>query len=184
MSTSGDKANGVILSEGLAARGDETEAEGRVAIHRATPEDAQALAPLFDAYRQFFTGGKDLERSAQFLSERLEGDECVVFFARVDRTAEGIIQLPPPRGFIQLYPLWSSWYCARIWFLSDLYVAEDARRHGAGAMLVERVKAYAAETSASSVMVELPMSEPHLRDFYARLGFHEDPVFGLARYEL
>lgn len=175
MSLPTDEKNDVILSEGRVANGDEPAVEGRATIHRATAKDADALAPLFDAYRQFFTGGNDLARSAAFLRERLERDECVVFSARLD--AE-------PVGFIQLYPLWSSWYCARIWFLSDLYVADSARRHGAGAMLVERVKEYAAETGASSVMVELPLSEPHLRNFYARLGFHEDPVFGLARYAL
>ena len=85
-------------------------------------------------------------------------------------------------GFIQLYPLWSSWYCGRIWFPSDLYVAEDARRHGIGRLLVEAAKAHAASTSASSVMVELPRREPHLEAFYARLGFAKDEVFELARY--
>jgi GNAT superfamily N-acetyltransferase len=144
-----------------------------IEIERAGAGDAAEIAPLFDAYRAFFTGGDDLATSQRFLSTRLENDESVVFVARADRRAV---------GFIQLYPLWSSWYCKRIWFLSDLYVAEDARRHGAGRLLVERVKAYAAETDASSVMVELPLREPHLRDFYARLGFHADAVFALARY--
>lgn len=184
MSLPPDEKNRVILSEGLVASGGEAEVEGRAIIHRATAKDSDSLARLFDAYRQFFTGGNDLARSTAFLHERLEREECVVFFARLDEIADDGHHAGPPIGFIQLYPLWSSWYCARIWFLSDLYVAENARRHGAGAMLVERVKAYAAETSASSVMVELPVSEPHLRDFYARLGFREDPVFGLARYQL
>jgi len=144
-----------------------------IEIERATPGDARELAPLFDAYRSFFTGGNDLTTSLGFLCARLENDESVVFVARAERRAI---------GFIQLYPLWSSWYCKRIWFLSDLYVAEDARRHGAGRLLVERVKAHAAQTDASSVMVELPLREPHLRDFYARLGFHADEVFALARF--
>jgi GNAT superfamily N-acetyltransferase len=168
-----DEKDRVILSEGLVAKGDQIDVEGRMTVHRAMADDAAALAPLFDAYRRFFTGGNDLKRSAHFLSERLERDECVVFFARMNSD---------PIGFIQLYPLWSSWYCARIWFLSDLYVAEHARKHGAGRLLVERVKEYAHETSASSVMVELPLGEPHLRAFYANLGFHEDSVFALARY--
>ena len=33
---------------------------------------------------------------------------------------------------------------------------------------------HAVETDASSVMVELPHREPHLGEFYARLGFHRD----------
>jgi hypothetical protein len=50
--------------------------------------------------------------------------------------------------------------------------------------LVERVAAYAKETDASSVMVELPNREPHLERFYAKLGFHRDAVFDLARLSL
>ena len=105
--------------------------------------------------------------------ERLERDESVAFVAR-----DGVEAV----GFIQLYPLWSSWYCRRIWFLSDLYVAERARERGVGRRLVERVLTHAAETGASSVMVELPHREPHLAAFYAKLGFRRDGVFDLARY--
>jgi GNAT superfamily N-acetyltransferase len=145
------------------------------AIARASAADAEGLAPLFAAYRTFFTGGADGAESLAFLRERLERDESVVFGAR-----DGDAWC----GFIQLYPLWSSWYAGRIWFLSDLYVVDAARKQGVGRKLVERVKAFAAETEARSVMVELPNSEPTLRAFYAALAFHEDPVFGLARYTL
>ena len=144
-----------------------------VCISQADAGRVYDIAPLFDAYRSFFAGRSTLVESTRFLAERLVAGECVVFVADVDGTAA---------GFIQLYPLWSSWYCGRIWFLSDLYVAESARRLGIGAKLVEAVKRHAAATSASSVMVELPRREPHLKAFYARLGFSEDDVFELARY--
>lgn len=147
--------------------------QGDSSISRATAQDLVALVPLFDAYRSFFTGGQDVEESRRFLEERLVRDDSVVFIARCGTTAE---------GFIQLYPLWSSWYCRRIWFLSDLYVRDSSRGCGVGRRLVERVIAYAHETGASSVMVELPHAEPHLKEFYARLGFQEDRVFDLARY--
>lgn len=133
------------------------------------------LAELFDAYRRFFTRRIDLETSRAFLEERMRCGDSVIFVALSDGR---------PCGFIQLYPLWSSWYCRRIWFLSDLYVEEDTRRAGAGSMLVERVKEHAAQTNASSVMVELPQAEPHLYAFYERLGFTRDELFDLARYRL
>jgi GNAT superfamily N-acetyltransferase len=153
---------------------------GKFAMHekmivQASLEDLDAVAPLFDAYRSFFAGSDDLARSRRFLHERLRAADSVVFFARSDAQA---------LGFIQLYPLWSSWYCRRIWFLSDLYVREESRRCGIGRRLVERAIEYAVETGSSSVMVELPHREPHLRKFYASLGFHEDAVFDLARYNL
>jgi len=144
-----------------------------VLIAQASAGDAAAIAPLFDAYRQFFAGRAEYETSARFLTERLARGESVVFFASSGGEAE---------GFVTLYPLWSSWHCRRIWFLSDLYVRESSRKRGIGRRLVERVIAYAHETEASSVMVELPHREPHLREFYARLGFREDELFDLARY--
>ncbi len=144
-------------------------------IARAAPQDLVALAPLFDAYRTFFAGRGDLAQSRHFIEERLRLGDSVIFLARRDARAE---------GFIQLYPLWSSWYCKRIWFLSDLYVRESSRRVGLGRVLVERVIAYAKETEAASVMVELPHSEPRLKEFYARLGFKKDEVFDLARNSL
>lgn len=142
-------------------------------IAQATARDLAAVAPLFDAYRAFFAGYRDLDESRRFLAERLATGDSVVFVAWRGDEAE---------GFIQLYPLWSSWHCRRIWFLSDLYVKESCRQRGAGRQLVERVVAYARETGASSVMVELPHREPHLTEFYAALGFHKDSIFDLARH--
>lgn len=134
---------------------------------------APELAELFDAYRQFFTGYPDLERSRTFVNERLRASDSIFFVA---------VEAGHVIGFTQLYPIWSSWYCKRIWFLSDLYVAESARKAGTGSALIERVKAYARETGASSVMVELPKSEPSLHRFYAGLGFTVDEIFDLARF--
>jgi len=144
-----------------------------VEIVSATSDDLDELVPLFSAYRTFFNPVADAESSRQFLASRLRDGDGVIFLARVDAQAA---------GFIQLYPLWSSWYCRRIWFLSDLYVTEEHRNAGIGKRLVERVKRFADETHAGSVMVELPHSEPHLTGFYDRLGFHRDAVFDLARY--
>lgn len=144
-------------------------------IKRAKPQDVEAVLPLFDAYRSFFAGTADTARSKKFLGERLRAGDSAIFLAQVSGSSE---------GFIQLYPLWSSWYCRRIWFLSDLYVRESSRRRGLGRLLVERVIAYAKETDASSIMVELPLREPHLEQFYAALGFRKDGIFELARNSL
>jgi GNAT superfamily N-acetyltransferase len=143
-------------------------------IVRATRHDAGAISPLFEAYRSFFAGAAAAD-GRRFLEERLAGEESVVFAAWQGDDAV---------GFVQLYPLWSSWYCRRIWFLSDLYVEESVRRHGIGAGLVRRVIAFAKESDASSIMVELPRREPHLAAFYANLGFGVDEVFELARFRL
>ncbi len=141
-------------------------------ITRARLSDVEKIAPLFDDYRSFFAGTPD-NRSLSFLNERLEREEAVIFVAWLGGN---------PAGFVTLYPLWSSWYCRRIWFLSDLYVAPEARKRGIGASLVRRVVKHAGETDTASVMVELPRREPHLAEFYGKLGFGRDEIFELARY--
>jgi GNAT superfamily N-acetyltransferase len=142
-------------------------------IAQATSRDVPAVLPLFDAYRAFFAGHRGIDESRRFLEARFAREESVVFVAWIGREAA---------GFAQLYPLWSSWYCRRMWFLSDLYVHDAMRMRGLGRALIERVIAYAKETNASSVIVELPHSEPRLHEFYAKLGFGRDETFDLARY--
>src|SRR5579883_2219222 len=144
-------------------------------IEPASGADLDDVLPLFAAYRRFFAPDGDERASRAFLAQRFEREESVVFLARCAGTAA---------GFLQLYPLWSSWYCRRIWFLSDLYVAQADRKRGVGGRLVRRALQHARETGASSVMVELPRREPHLTAFYAALGFQHDPVFDLARHAL
>ena len=74
-------------------------------IRRAALSDADALAPLFDAYRGFYGRPSDLPLARRFLAERLGRGESVVLFA-VDETT--------PCGFTQLYPLFSSLRCRPI----------------------------------------------------------------------
>jgi ribosomal protein S18 acetylase RimI-like enzyme len=144
-------------------------------IRRATAADTAAIAPLFDDYRRFFTRAPDLDVSTRFLRERLEREESVVF-AAFDGTEAA--------GFLQLYPLFSSWYARRQWFLSDLYVAEAFRERRIGKRLVEASADYAKQTHSRAILVELPYSEPHLARFYGELGFAKDAVFELYRLVL
>ncbi|MBV8490482.1 MAG: GNAT family N-acetyltransferase [Candidatus Eremiobacteraeota bacterium] len=147
-------------------------AEHSFSVRPATEADLDAVVPLFDAYRRFFTKRPELDVSRAFLQERLQRGESVVIAAFDGSTAA---------GFLQLYPLFSSWYCQRQWFLSDLYVDEAFRKRGAGAELVRACLAYAEQTQARAVLVELPISEPHLVRFYGALGFQKDELFDLYR---
>jgi GNAT superfamily N-acetyltransferase len=144
-----------------------------ITIRTAAPGDVDAIAPLFDAYREFFTKAPDLDVSRRFLGERLERNESVVL-AAFEGTAAA--------GFLQLYPLFSSWYTKRQWFLSDLYVAPAFRERGIGKKLVGAAIDFAKQTDSRAILVELPFSEPHLTRFYTQLGFDKDAVFELYRF--
>ncbi len=141
-------------------------------ILQADERHVSMALPLFEAYRGFFTQSPDLANSRRFLEARLKAQDSVIFIAAQAR--HGL-------GFLQLYPIFSSWYARRIWFLSDLYVEEASRGQSIGHRLVETAIEHAQRTSASSVMVELPHSEPHLQRFYARFGFKKDATFDLYR---
>lgn len=90
-------------------------------IVHATPADVGEIAPLFDAYRQFYQKPSDVEAARRFLFARLSKNESVLFLAR----HEGRVV-----GFVQLYPVFSSIGLTRQWILNDLYVAPEARKLG------------------------------------------------------
>lgn len=143
-----------------------------IAIRPASLADIDAIAPLFDAYRQFFTKAADIEVSRRFLRERLERSESTILTAYDGETAA---------GFLQLYPLFSSWHAMRQWFLSDLFVGPAFRERGIGKRLVRASIEFAERTKARAILVELPFSEPHLARFYGELGFSKDAIFELHR---
>ena len=97
-------------------------------ISRAGPADLDALAVLFDAYRQFYGQPSDVPRARDWLRSRLRVGESVVLLAR-----RGGAML----GFVQLYPMFSSVRTAKTWILNDLYVDANARRGGIARSLLE-----------------------------------------------
>src|SRR5712692_10170775 len=93
-----------------------------VAVRQATIFDLDLLAPLFDAYRQFYRKPSDLGLARRFLLERFQHNQSVVFLAvRQDGSAV---------GFTQLFPSFSSASAARTFILNDLFVQPEARRMG------------------------------------------------------
>src|ERR1039457_2024002 len=95
-------------------------------VVQATPADVGEVAPLFDAYRQFYKKPPDMEAARRFLFARLSKGESVLLLARHDERAV---------GFVHLYPAFSSVNLTRQWILNDLYVVADARKLGVGRAL-------------------------------------------------
>ena len=137
-------------------------------IRRAVVSDADALAPLFDAYRGFYGRPSDLPLARGFLAERLGRGESVVLFA-VDGTS--------PCGFTQLYPLFSSLRCRPIWMLSDLFVVPDRRGGGVGRRLMEAARAFAREQGAASIELDTAHSNTTAQALYESLGYERDLEF-------
>src|SRR4051812_9748136 len=92
-----------------------------VITRKAVLADVDAVAPLFDAYRQFYKQAPDIGVARNFIQARLVNNESVIFVAEDDKTLI---------GFTQLYPTFSSEAAQRIWTLNDLYVSSAARGQG------------------------------------------------------
>jgi GNAT superfamily N-acetyltransferase len=142
-------------------------------IRQATVEDLDSLVPLFDAYRQFYRQPSDLEGSRRFLLARFENNQSVIFMAFHEGSAI---------GFVQLYPSFSSTAMARILVLNDLFVVPEARRHGAGAALLQKAAEYGSAVGALRLSLRTELTNTTAQSLYESLGWKRDSVF--CGYEL
>lgn len=134
----------------------------------ASVKDSTTLAPLFDAYRQFYQQPSNLKGAENYLHERLSKEESVIFYVKED---DQIL------GFTQLYPVFSSISMKRAWVLNDLYVNESARKKGVGELLLQRVKAFGLETGAASISLSTAPDNVNAQRLYERNGYSRDETF-------
>ena len=139
-----------------------------VTVRAASAADLDALAPLFDAYRQFYGRPSELPRCRQFLADRLERRQSTVFLALDGGRAV---------GFTQLYPSFSSVSAAPIWILNDLYVAPEARGRGVGHALMAAAQGLAAETAAARLTLSTGRTNTTAQRLYEREGYRRDEDF-------
>lgn len=135
----------------------------------ATLADLDQLAPLFDAYRQFYEQPANLPLARQFLSDRLRQGESVVLLAHDD--SQKLL------GFCQLYPSFCSVAAQPIHVLYDLFVSPAARRSGAGRALLLAAVQLASEQG--KVRLDLSTAKTNLvaQAAYESLGWLRDEQF-------
>ena len=134
-------------------------------IRRATLDDLDTIATLFDAYRQFYLQPADLQRAHGWLRERMQRDESVVLLAKRDGIG---------CGFTQLYRMFSSVRTARVWILNDLYVSDDARRSGVARALLDAAEQFARDDGAAGIQLETSCDNAPARSLYRAAGWNED----------
>ena len=148
----------------------------------ATPADLDVLAPLFDAYRQFYAQPADLAVARAFLAERMQRRESVILLAvapavftapGTDRTTEKDSVI----GFCQLYPTFCSVEARPIYTLYDLFVRPEARRSGAGKALLLAAESLAAAHSKARMDLTTARTNLTAQAAYAALGWVRDEVF-------
>ncbi len=143
-------------------------------IRRASASDLDGLAALFDAYRRFYEQPADLALARDFLEARLARDESVVFVAEA---GAGLV------GFCQLYPTWCSVAAGKTFVLYDLFVADEARRSGAGRALMLAAQAFALEAGAVRIDLSTAHTNSRAQALYESLGWKRDKEFRTYSFE-
>lgn len=137
-------------------------------VVRAGAADVPAVAPLFNAYREFYGQAPGLDACAAFLEARLERRDSIVLLALVGEQ---------PAGFVQLYPSFSSVRLARTFILNDLFVAEQWRSRGVGSALMESARAFARSEAACLLTLSTGRDNRAAQTLYLRQGWVEDEEF-------
>jgi ribosomal protein S18 acetylase RimI-like enzyme len=144
-------------------------AKEKVKTRPAESRDLDAVATLFDAYRQFYEKPADLALARRYLTERIQRRESVIFVAE---NASGEIV-----GFTQLYPAFCSVLADRTFVLYDLFVTPAARGTGAGRALMEAAEAHARETGAARLQLETAKTNKIGQSLYESCGWLRDNDF-------
>jgi GNAT superfamily N-acetyltransferase len=134
-----------------------------IQIHKAGINEIEPFAQLFDSYRVFYEKKSDLEGARNFLKERIENHESVVFLA-ADKENRF-------KGFVQLYPIFSSTRMKRLWLLNDLFVVPESRGLGIGKSLIESSKNHCLETEACGLLLETAKTNIEGNHLYPKEGF-------------
>ena len=134
-----------------------------------TLADLDLVAPLFDAYRQFYAQAPDAAAARHFIRDRLQRDESVILLA-LDDARQAI-------GFCQLYPLFCSIDAQPIYSLSDLFVVPEARRTGAGRALLLAAERHARNTGRTRLELTTARTNRTAQSVYESLGWQRDEVY-------
>ena len=137
-------------------------------VRRAIKEDLNQLAVLFDEYRQFYGTSSNLKQSLDFLTQRFENKESVIFIHVKDDVFT---------GFVLLYLGFSSVYCSKYYILDDVYVTPAYRRQGSAKQLIDTVILFARHENAQRISLESQKNNYQSHQLYEQMGFVKDSEF-------
>ena len=129
----------------------------------ATEDNTDAIAGLFDHYRQFYQCESDIELSKRFISERLHNNESTIFVAIDDGAVT--------RGFVQIYPSFCSIDAGKILILHDLFVEKSVRNQGVGRLLMDKATEYARENDVVRIDLLTDKTNYPGQALYEKLGY-------------
>lgn len=148
-----------------------------ISTRQANISDLDTIAPMFDAYRQFYGKAPDLMGAREFLGERMKLNESVIFLAFQNEH-----ESPHAVGFTQLYPSFSSVSMAKIFVLNDLFVSPSGRGQGVGTALLSAAADYAKSVGAIRLNLNTDVQNKAAQSVYEAAGWVRDQQYFM--YEL
>ncbi|MDO9105921.1 MAG: GNAT family N-acetyltransferase [Methylovulum sp.] len=139
-----------------------------LSVRQAVLSDLDALAFLFDNYRQFYGKVSDLGAARSFLLDRFNHGESVLFIAENNATAI---------GFVQMYPSFSSVSLARTFVLNYLFVDAQYRRQGVAKRLIYTATSYAKALGAIRLTLSTAVTNTEAQALYQFTGWTCDKQF-------
>lgn len=135
-------------------------------IRKATLNDLDSLAALFDQYLVFYKKQSNIPAHKNYLKERLENNETIVFIAFDDKKN--------PIGFALNYITFSSFLLNKIVILNDIFVDPSVRKKGTAKALIEETKKIAIEIGSPIIRLRTAKNNFAAQNLYQKMGFIKD----------
>ena len=135
-----------------------------IRVTQATEANLEEIIPLFDQYRVFYEQESDVQGAKDFLTDRLNNKEVIIFLAYFEGRAV---------GFTQLYPMFSSVSMQRSYVLNDLYVEVSFRKKQIGEALLNKAKEFCLNKRAKGLTLETAIDNP-AQKLYEKLNWVKD----------
>jgi len=135
-------------------------------IIKAEEKHIEKIGILFDLYRQFYKYESNLIKSTNYIKDRINNNESIIFIA-INDANEAI-------GFVQLYETFGSLDLGKIIILYDLYVKEDHRKNNIGKKLMIKSHEYAKKINAKRIQLSTAIDNYIGQSLYESLGYVKD----------
>lgn len=137
-------------------------------IKTATIKDLNVVTNLFSKYRQFYKQDLNITAERDFMKQRLENKDSIIYIAYVEDEAA---------GFTQLYPVFSSVAMKRTYILNDLYVNEKHRKLGVAQALINKSYELCEEEDARYLTLQTAPDNEKAQQLYKKMGMVHDVAF-------
>lgn len=131
-------------------------------ISLACQNDIKQVALLFDQYRVFYKMPSNIAAAEDFINNRLNQRDAIIYLARKENSAV---------GFMQIYPSFSSVAMQPTWILNDLFVTAVARRTGCAKQMMGYLQEEAKRNEIFSIKLATAVDNTKAKALYRQLGY-------------